>query len=105
MARRERLALDYNRMFNENGLVRGLSIYPHKGKLVLSAQFMVNRKLSKKSRTLHNRSLFDGFNELCHWLMKSKNIDPSLDIKRQFKPSFLLLKQKYQSLLDDVKYF
>lgn len=95
VARAERLKLDYNRLFDKNGCVRGLSIRKKNGQLMLVAQVTKNRKQKKNSRTLHNRSLYQAFIELASWIVDEKDIELTTEIKIELKNSYRMLWKIY----------
>ncbi|HGS4617178.1 TPA: hypothetical protein ACMDTM_003336 [Vibrio cholerae] len=92
IARNERFNLDYNRLFDENGYVRGMSFREKNGRSLLVAQATQNGKQKKNTRTLHNRTLYQAFMELSEWIMQIKDIEPTLEIKIDLKKSYRMLR-------------
>lgn len=92
IARNERLNLDYNRLFDEKGFVRGMSFREKNGQLFLVAQATKHGKQKKNTRTLHNRTLYQAFTELSDWIMQIKDIEPTIEIKIDLKKSYRMLR-------------
>lgn len=92
-----RLDLDVNRLFNENGHVRGLSLFKSKNQWVLKAQCTKNHKQISTSRSLKNKTLRDAFDEVCEWIIKTKEIDCTKSIQRELFKSYCL----FESLNSD----
>lgn len=91
LAKRKRAAelrteLDINLVFDDYGNVKGLGfVNSSKNGLFAKMQVTINGKQRSNTRTLHNRSVGEAFDELVLWRMEQLNIKPSLDIKRQLK--------------------
>ncbi|EKA3724407.1 hypothetical protein ACEZRY_004697 [Vibrio vulnificus] len=102
IAQKLRSELDYNRIFDELGNVKGLG-FKGLGKkdLLARMQVTVNGKQIGTTRRLCNRDLIDAFKELAYWRMAKLNISPDYDIKRQLKVSFRLFEQAYQHRLQN----
>ncbi|MEF2482200.1 hypothetical protein V4D09_02710 [Vibrio mimicus] len=87
-ARELRLSLDLNQLFDEYGRVRGVFFTKSNGRVILKAQFTQAGKQVSNTRTLHNRSLRDAYDELCDWLLESKDLKLTLDMKRLLVRSY-----------------
>lgn len=92
-----RLDLDVNRLFNDSGDVRGLSLYKSRGVWTLKAQCTKNHKQISTTRSLKNKTLRDAFDEVCAWIIKTKEIDCTKSIQRELFKSYCL----FESLNSD----
>ncbi|ARR10566.1 unknow (plasmid) [Vibrio campbellii] len=101
-ARAMRLELDMNKLFDENGAVRGLGVTRSRGNTVLKAQFTLERKQVSTTRTLHNRSVREAFDSLVVWLAEAKGVELTHDLKRMSRNAFRTFEIEHKEKLSEV---
>ncbi|MFV0576710.1 MAG: hypothetical protein ACK5NC_15015 [Vibrio sp.] len=84
--------LSHNKLFDKDGMIKGMRIGQRDGIPLLIAQVTYNGKQRKNTRRLTTHSLYQAYDQLCAWVMEIKEIEPDVYLRMDIKKSFFLFR-------------